>query len=255
MSNKPKHRPAPNRSTQIPGGQSDVDRIMASRKGSGLGRGPVVWAIVAALVVLAGVIAVVSAGEDDEEATVGTVVTTPDGEDVSSEGELQPVVVDGAPLAPFESTTGDAAIGSVAPALLGFDFDGEPVEIVPGDGPTMVVFLAHWCPHCNNEIPVLNEWRDAGLVPDGLDVVGVSTAVAPNRDFYPPSEWLDDKGWAWPVMADSEANEAAQAWGVTGFPAMMIVDEEGKVLGRASGELGSLALQQFVADALAGTIA
>ena len=32
----------------------------------------------------------------------------------------------------------------------------------------MVVFLAHWCPHCNAEIPVLNEWRDSGEIPDGL---------------------------------------------------------------------------------------
>ena len=29
----------------------------------------------------------------------------------------------------------------------------------------MVVFLAHWCPHCNDEIPVLLEWRDVGRHP------------------------------------------------------------------------------------------
>lgn len=250
MSNRPKHRPAPNRSSQIPGGRSDVDRILDSRKKS-LGRGPVVWAIVAALVVLAGVIAVVSAGGGDEDVTEGTVVTTPDGGGQSSEGELQPVAVEGAALAPFVQTDGDEAVGAVAPTLEGFSFDGSPITIGADGDPTMVVFLAHWCPHCNNEIPVLNDWRDAGLVPEGMDVVGVSTAVAPNRDFFPPSEWLDDKDWQWPVMADSEANEAAQAYGVTGFPAIMILDGDGTVLRRASGELGSLALQQFVADALA----
>jgi len=41
------------------------------------------------------------------------------------------------------------------------------------------VFLAHWCPHCNREIPELNAWRDSGEVPADLQVVAVTTAVEP----------------------------------------------------------------------------
>ena len=39
---------------------------------------------------------------------------------------------------------------------------GRP-SIPATDGPMMVVFLAHWCPHCNAEIPVLN----SGATPAG----------------------------------------------------------------------------------------
>ena len=56
----------------------------------------------------------------------------------------------------------------VSGASSGYDYDGNETTIDPAtDGPTMVVLLAHWCPHCNAEIPVLNEWRDSGEIPDG----------------------------------------------------------------------------------------
>ena len=32
-------------------------------------------------------------------------------------------------------------------------FDGAPLTIAPTGKPMLVVFLAHWCPHCNAEIP------------------------------------------------------------------------------------------------------
>ena len=61
------------------------------------------------------------------------------------------------------------------------NLDGTPIDITPGGAPKMVVFLAHWCPHCNREIPRLIEWQQSGAVPDGLKVVGVATAVADFR--------------------------------------------------------------------------
>jgi thiol-disulfide isomerase/thioredoxin len=208
---------------------------------------PWVWVIVGALVVLAAGIAVLSAG-DDEKASVGTVA--PDGSS-SSAGETQPVTVEGDALVALEDPANDPAVGTTAPVLSGFGFDGDPITIEPDGSPKLVVFLAHWCPHCNAEIPVLNEWKDAGLVPEGLEVVGVSTAVAPNRDFYPPSQWIEDKEWTWPVLADSETSDAAQAMGVSGFPTMVVLDGDGTVLARTSGEMSGLALQAFIADALA----
>ena len=65
------------------------------------------------------------------------------------------------------------------PALSGFDYAGQAVDIAPGtDGPMMVVFLAHWCPHCNAEVPVLLDWEASGDIPADLQVVGVSTGVS-----------------------------------------------------------------------------
>ena len=78
----------------------------------------------------------------------------------------------------------------------GKDYDGNPVTITPGeDGPLMLVFLAHWCPHCNAEIPVLQEWEASGAIPEDLSIVGVSTAVVRDRPNYPPGR-VADRRWA-----------------------------------------------------------
>jgi thiol-disulfide isomerase/thioredoxin len=115
----------------------------------------------------------------------------------------------------------------------------------------MVVFLAHWCPHCNAEIPRLIEWQQSGAVPSDLRVIGVSTGVASDRPNYPPSDWVVAKQWPWAVMADSAAQDAAIAYGVSGYPFFAIVGADGTIKVRASGELEIDALNQIVTDALA----
>jgi thiol-disulfide isomerase/thioredoxin len=208
-------------------------------------RTPLVIAIV--LVVAAGVaIAAVLAtrgGDDDDSASTAPPPAAGSG---SVPGEIA-VTVEGAALPPLEDPANDAAIGSPAPALRGTDYQGNAVDIAPGSGgPMMIVFLAHWCPHCNNEIPVLLEWRDSGQMPDDLQVVGVSTAADEARPNYPPDEWLVEKGWDWPVLADDAELTAAMTYGVTGFPFFTIVDADGNVAARGSGEYPIEALQALV---------
>ncbi len=151
--------------------------------------------------------------------------------------QTRPVEITGEPLAPFEDPSADPAVGTASPVVTGAGFDGTAMTIGgPSDKPTMLVFLAHWCPHCNREVPELIKLNDAGGVPADLDVIGISTAVASDRPNYPPSEWIVDKGWPWPTMADSENSEALQAFGGTGFPFLVILDSDGTVLARQSGE-------------------
>jgi thiol-disulfide isomerase/thioredoxin len=102
---------------------------------------------------------------------------------------------------------------------------------------TLYVFLAHWCPHCNDEIPELIELRNRDGLPDGVNVVGVSTGVDSTGPNYPPSEWILDKNWPseWPMMADSVESTAFVVNGGSGFPYLMIVDADGNVLARDSG--------------------
>ena len=40
----------------------------------------------------------------------------------------------------------------------------------------MVVFLAHWCPHCQAEVPELVELAKEGVF-DGVDVTAVATGT------------------------------------------------------------------------------
>ena len=196
-------------------------------------------------VVVAFVVAIVAGGSSDDDSSpdpTPITSTTPGGP-----GEVQPVDVSGTALVPLGDGASDPAVGQTAPALRGSSFDGSALEIAPGDGNDhLIVFLAHWCPHCNAEIPVLLEWQANGMVPADLSVVAVSTAVSSDRPNYPPSRWLNEKGWPWPALADSAEMTAASAYGVSGYPFMVIVGPDGAVKGRTSGEKGLDALDAWV---------
>ena len=194
-------------------------------------RTPLVIAIVLAVVAVVAIAAVaLTGGDGDDGDAASTVPASAGGSGAAA------VVVEGTPLPPGEGSS-DPAIGTAAPALRGSDYAGAEVAIEPGsDGAMMLVFLAHWCPHCNDEIPVLQEWDAAGDIPDDLQVVGVSTAADAARPNYPPAEWLAEKRWAWPVLADDDELTAADAYGLTGFPFIVFLDADGNVTARVSGE-------------------
>ena len=153
-----------------------------------------------------------------------------------------PVAVIGDALPPFPEQGVDPAVGMIAPVLIGETTSGEPVRVDAAvDGPTWIVFLAHWCPHCNDEIPRINQLRDEGRIPDGLNVVGVSTAYSPDRPNWPPDEWLVDKKWTFTAINDGIDMEAgsyiaAKEFGIGGFPFSILVDGDGVVITRWSGE-------------------
>jgi len=100
--------------------------------------------------------------------------------------EPGPVAVVGEPLPTFEETTGDAAIGRPAPGFDATTFDGGTGKVRPGDGTGYVIaFFAHWCSHCQAEVPKLVEWIDRDGIPSGVEVVAVSTAVYLDRGTCP----------------------------------------------------------------------
>ncbi|MBM3718964.1 MAG: TlpA family protein disulfide reductase [Actinobacteria bacterium] len=206
----------------------------------------VVIGAVAAVVIAAAAVAIGSSVVSDSGAGA------PPADQSGTTGEFQPVTVVGAPLQPRGDGDADPAAGVEAPTLTGKDFRGREVVIDPGSDarPTMLVFLAHWCPHCNREVPQLLEWREEGLVPENLRVVGIPTASRNDRSNWPPSEWLEGFGWPWEVLADSDTREAAEAYGVDGFPFVALIDALGNVKTRWSGERGVAGITQQVDEAL-----
>lgn len=215
------------------------------------------WTIIAVLVVVAvgGIVwATTSGGSNDPAATDSTTASSGSS---ASLPDSQPVTITGDPLPAFESGGGaDPAVGLAAPVVDGLNFTGEKMSLNAADGAYMVVFLAHWCPHCNAEVPRLLQWKHSGAVPADLRVIGVATAVSDTRPNYPPAQWFSNKGWEWPVMVDEKigdaaAGKAATAFGASGWPYFIIVGKDGKVKVRVSGEISVADLNDVVAKAMA----
>jgi thiol-disulfide isomerase/thioredoxin len=195
--------------------------------------GWMIVAIAAAVVALAAVVAIVSTS--DKPASVAGL------------SETQPVKVTGNPLPEFGSDATDPAIGTVAPTLVGSTFDGSSIAVKPRR-PTLVIFLAHWCPHCQREVPVLTQWQEGGGVPEGVDVIGVATGTDQTLPNYPPSQWLANEHFPFPVMADSDTSAAAIAYGLSAYPYFVLLDANGKVVQRASGEIDPTTLTPLLSS-------
>jgi cytochrome c biogenesis protein CcmG, thiol:disulfide interchange protein DsbE len=151
--------------------------------------------------------------------------------------EVQNVTVTGDALPALPETGADPAVGLPAAELAGRSFDGQPVSIANDGRSKVVLFLAHWCPHCQNEVPVLQDWVDQGGLPKKTDLYTVSTGVDKTLPNYPPSAWLEREHWTSPVLVDDAAESAAAAFGMTGTPYWVFVDSDGLVAARTAGEL------------------
>ncbi len=210
---------------------------MTSSSSSGGGSRGFILAIVAVCMLGAGLIAVViSTGAGDDPDAVET--TAP----VTIEGDILPQMPS---VGGVTNASNDDAIGQTAPRLVGTDFDGNEVVIEADGRPKAVYFVAHWCSHCQAEVPVVASLIDQGKLPEGMDVYGVSTSVNAGQGNYPPNRWLDGAdGWNVTTMRDSEENEALINFGAGGFPFVVYLDGDNTVLARSAGELDSAGIEQ-----------
>lgn len=191
------------------------------------------------LVVVAGATALLLTSGDDGGDAVATTTTGPSLPGATGEAapaETQPVEVSGTPLPALDDPSADPAVGLPLPIAAGHRFDGSAITIGgPTDGPTMYVFLAHWCPHCQAEVPAVQAWLEAGELPAGTKLVAVATGTDAARANYPPSAWLEREGWTPPVLVDDAAGTAAEAYGLSAYPFWVLLDGDGNVAVRAAG--------------------
>jgi hypothetical protein len=158
--------------------------------------------------------------------------------------EIEPTIT-GTSLPAFADVAGDPAVGSTIPTVEGSDFTGQPTAIALDGRPKVLLFLAHWCGHCQTEVPIVQDWIDAGLAPDDVDIVSVATSIDASLPNYPPEDWLAEEGWTSPVIVD-RGGTVADAYGLTAFPFWVFVGGDGQVTGRLTGELSIADLEVII---------
>lgn len=160
--------------------------------------------------------------------------------------------VEGDSLPVYATGTQDVAIGLTAPTVTGADWEGNPVTIEPDGTAKIILFLAHWCPHCQNEVPVVQDWIDGGNLPEGVELISVVTSTDRSRTNWPPQDWLEEEGWTSPSIMDDRIGTVAANYGMAGTPFYVVLDGENTNLGRVSGEIGVEGLNALAALAQSG---
>jgi hypothetical protein len=74
-------------------------------------------------------------------------------------------------------------------------------------------------------------------ITEGVDVVGLTTAIDPARPNYPPSEWLAREGWDVPTLIDDAVYTAYRTLGAPTVPGFVFVNANGTVNMRMTGEI------------------
>ena len=189
-----------------------------------------------AVVAFVGVVAFLSAGETSDIPTLSDVAGP-----VSVDGAIIPVPY------PDDEGTPDAAVGLPSPVITAIDYEDRPVTIGEPGRAQVLVFLAHWCPVCDQELPTLRNVVDAGGVPDGVDMILVTTGLDPGRPNWPPKRWLDNAGLGGvTTVRDDVGDPMMRAYGLRAYPAWAVIDAEGTVVARRQGLLPAVGVAQLL---------
>lgn len=117
--------------------------------------------------------------------------------------------------------------------ITGPTLDGQTFDLSHHRGkPVLVVFWASWCPHCLDETPeLLRLYRKYHS--SGLEMVGVNGDIATEV----AREFVEKNQIPWPQIhfttegERGRGNPLARRYNVRGYPALFLVDGEGRVIG------------------------
>ena len=113
--------------------------------------------------------------------------------------------------------------------------------------PTIFLFVAHWCPYCQNEIPIVKNWvQNEQLFDHGINIVLVVTNTNPDKSNYPPDLWLNNEEWGYPVIYDDNLSTLGKYFGVPAFPYWVFTEPDGTIAFRYAGSLSEEQLLDII---------
>jgi len=110
----------------------------------------------------------------------------------------------------------------------------EPINLTEfTNKPTLLVFWASWCPHCQNELPVVQRlYKELG--PKGVNVVGVSV----DRNINDARNVIKKLNITFPNgFAGTESGDRAiSGYGIRGIPTVFVIGKDGVIKATYAGE-------------------
>lgn len=135
--------------------------------------------------------------------------------------------------------------GSQAPNFTADTVNGGNVSLDGGDsGATMLVFFASWCPHCQNEAPIVSdlesEHEDLRVVMAGID-------EAQGDNPQKVREFVEDYDISGPAIYEPSLGAEYQ---VSGYPTVYFIDGNGEIVAANSGEAPREVYEDWAEEAL-----
>ncbi|WP_339272026.1 redoxin domain-containing protein [Paenibacillus sp. FSL W8-0187] len=151
-------------------------------------------------------------------------------------GLILAILLAAAAYALFQSMMKDgqiAEIGHAAPGFEAVNLQGEPVRLSDYKGQAVLLnFWASWCGPCVNEMPILNE---AYAQEPGVEIIAVNIGESREKaEAFVRKHQLDI-----PIVLDQQ-NKIKGKYGISGLPVTVLIDDQGNIVDRVTGELPSL---------------
>jgi peroxiredoxin len=127
------------------------------------------------------------------------------------------------------------AMAAQIPAVTLKDLRGKTVRtdtLSNGGKPMIIDFFATWCKPCNRELSAISEVYDEWQEETGVKLIAVSIDQAHNINKVKPL--VDQLGWPYEVLLDPNG-DLKRALGVQLIPYVLVIDGDGKIIGKHQG--------------------
>ncbi|MBA2692166.1 MAG: TlpA family protein disulfide reductase [Rubrobacter sp.] len=135
--------------------------------------------------------------------------------------------------------------GETVPEFSGENVNGGGNVSLGGGDATMLVFFASWCPHCQNEAPVISELEEQY---EGLDVVMAGVDGDQGDEPEAVRRFVETYDIESPAIYQPELGGE---YNVSGYPTVYVLNGENEVVGAHSGEAPREVFESWIEDALA----
>lgn len=127
----------------------------------------------------------------------------------------------------------DSSVGSIAPSFELASLQGETVRLADFRGTGVLLnFWASWCGPCTNEMPLLNEVH---AQTSDIEIIAVNVGENPERAI----RFAEELGLNFSIVLDQD-NKIKKNYRISGLPVTLLIDKNGRIVERMTGELRSV---------------